>query len=303
MARNLDLTALRSFVAVADAGGVTRAAGVLNLTQSAVSMQLKRLEEALGIGLLDRSNRQIAVTPQGEHLLSYARRMLALNDEALHRLTSQDYEGEILLGVPHDIIYPYVPPVLREFAQLFPRMQIRLMSAPTRSLRDQFAKGELDAILTTEESPGEGGEALVTLPLVWVGAKGGTAWKQRPLPVAFCSSCIFRSGVLKRLDDADLDWSMVIESAADKAVEAVISADLAVNAIIKGSMPEQTDVLPPEANLPDPGSTQIVLYMQNRDDAVQSTLQDLIRQSYMAEWAAMSAGMNARMNGGRRRTA
>src|SRR4028118_1391061 len=87
MPRNLDLTALRSFVTVADSGGVTRAAGLLNLTQSAVSMQLKRLEESLGLGLLDRSGRGVSITPTGELLVSYARRLLQLNDEALGRLT------------------------------------------------------------------------------------------------------------------------------------------------------------------------------------------------------------------------
>ena len=87
MARNLDMTALRSFVAVADTGGVTRAAGFLNLTQSAVSMQLKRLEESLDAELLDRTARQIALTPAGEKLLGYARRMLELNDEIWSRLT------------------------------------------------------------------------------------------------------------------------------------------------------------------------------------------------------------------------
>ena len=98
MPRNLDMTALRSFVAVAEAGGVTRAAGFLNLTQSAVSMQLKRLEENLGQNLLDRSARQIALTAQGEQLLGYGRRMLALNDEVYSRLTDKSFEGEITLG-------------------------------------------------------------------------------------------------------------------------------------------------------------------------------------------------------------
>ena len=99
MARNLDLTALRSFVTVADTGGVTRAAGALHLTQSAVSMQLKRLEESLDLRLLDRSRKGAALTAEGEQLLGYARRMLALNDEAISRLTSHEYEGEITLGV------------------------------------------------------------------------------------------------------------------------------------------------------------------------------------------------------------
>ncbi len=284
MARNLDMTALRSFATVADAGGVTKAAGLLNLTQSAVSMQLKRLEESLDVPLLDRSSRQISVTPQGEQLLSYARRMLALNDEALQRMTAQDFEGEITLGVPHDIIYPYIPPVLRQFAKDFPRMQIRLVSAPSKALRGMFARGECDAILTTEAQPGLGGESLVTLPLVWVGAVGGTAWRQRPLPVAFCSNCIFRGGVLKLMDDAAFEWDMVVETDFDSAVDAVVSADLAVHAVIKGVYPRQTAPIPAEADLPDPGETQIVLYMQAKDDPVQLALHDLIRHSYLSEW-------------------
>jgi len=251
--------------------GVTRAAGLLNLTQSAVSMQLKRLEESLDIPLLDRSSRQIGVTPQGEQLLSYARRMLTLNDEALQKMTSQDFEGEISLGVPHDIIYPYIPPVLRRFAADFPRMQIKLVSAPSKSLREMFA-------------PGEGGEALVTLPLIWVGATGGGAYRQRPLPVAFCKNCIFRSGVLRRMDEVGFDWNMVVESELDNAVDAVVSADLAVQAVIMGFASAQTEPIPKDAGLPDPGETQIVLYMQSKDDPVQEALHGMIRQSYMSQW-------------------
>ena len=122
MLRNLDLTALRSFTAVADAGGVTKAAAQLNLTQSAVSMQLKRLEESLGLPLLDRSARTIALTAQGEQLLGYARRLLALNDEAWGRLTHPAFEGAIDVGAPHDIIYPQVPRVLQRFVAEYPRV-------------------------------------------------------------------------------------------------------------------------------------------------------------------------------------
>jgi len=284
MARNLDITALRSFVTVADAGGVTKAAGVLNLTQSAVSMQLKRLEDGLGLALLDRSARQIGVTAQGEQLLSYARRMLALNDEAYQMLTGQDYAGEITLGVPHDIIYPYIPPVLRRIAAEFPRMQVKLVSAPTKALREMFGRGAVDLIVTTEDQPGPGGEALVTLPLVWVGAQEGTAWKQRPLPVAFGRNCIFRSGVLKRMDRLNVPWDMVVESEFDSAVEAVVSADLAVYAAIKGVYPRQTAPVQHDGALPDPGETQIVLYIQSKDDPVQVALHAMLRQSYLSEW-------------------
>ena len=116
MARNLDLTALRALVTVSEVGGVTRAAGLLNLTQSAVSMQIKRLEESLGTTLFNRVQRKLSLTPDGELLAQYARRMIDLNDEALLRLTDTAFEGEIRIGVPHDIVYPQLPQILKAMA-------------------------------------------------------------------------------------------------------------------------------------------------------------------------------------------
>ena len=278
--RNLDITTLRSFVAVADSGGVTRAAGFLHLTQSAVSMQLKRLEENLNLELLDRSGRGVALTAAGEQLLGYARRILALNDEAWGRLTATEYEGEITLGVPHDIIYPYVPQVLRRFATDFPRMQVKLISAPTRALREMFGRGQCDVIVTTEDQAGPGGEVLVRLPLVWIGATDGAAWKRDPLPVAFCSNCIFRPDVLRRLDADNTPWEMVVESDIDNAVEAVVSADLAVTAVIQGAFPRQTGAVEHNGTLPDPGDTRIIMYGERSDNPVFVALCDMIRSTY-----------------------
>ncbi|MEM6309690.1 MAG: LysR family transcriptional regulator [Pseudomonadota bacterium] len=274
---------LRSFVAVADTGGVTRAAGLLHLTQSAVSMQLKRLEETLDIALLERSGRGIALTSTGEQLLAYARRIIDLNDEVVTKLTSQDFEGEILLGVPHDIVYPYLPPVLRRFSEDLPRMRIRMVSAATRDLRKMFERGEVDAILTTEDEAGPGGEVLVQLPLRWVGAVDGNAWRQDPLPVAFCSNCFFRAGVLRRLTDAQRDWDMIVDSKQDTAVDAAISADLAVYAAVDGNLPPQTEVIEHKGALPDPGNTRIVLYVQKTDQPALTTLSDMLRAAYRSK--------------------
>ena len=173
MPRNIDLTALRAFVTVAETGGVTKAAGQLNLTQSAVSMQLKRLEESLGQPLLDRAGRGVALTAQGEQLLSYGRRMLKLNDEVWSRMRDDEYEGEVRLGVPHDIIYPHIPRVMQRFNAEFPRMRLDLMSSYTKRLKQDFARGEVDMILTTEAGLDAGGETLDSCPLMWVGAPGG----------------------------------------------------------------------------------------------------------------------------------
>ncbi|NKX44390.1 LysR family transcriptional regulator [Roseicyclus persicicus] len=260
MPRNLDLTALRAFVAVADAGGVTKASGYLNLTQSAVSMQIKRLEEMLDVGLFDRSTRRLVLTGPGEQMLGYARRMLELNDEVLQRLTASDYEGVLTLGVPHDIVYPAIPQVLHRLAVDFPRVKVQLISSYTERLKRMFARGELDAILTTEADCDAGGETLITRSLVWVGAEGGQMWKQRPLRLAFEHACIFRSSVQAALDRAGIPWEMAVESDSTRTVEASISADLAVHACIEGTEPPYVERVSHGGALPMLPQIRINLY-------------------------------------------
>ncbi|APX10947.1 LysR family transcriptional regulator [Tateyamaria omphalii] len=258
--RNLDITTLRSFVAVAESGGVTRAAGFLHLTQSAVSMQLKRLEELLGLDLFDRSGRTIALTASGEQLLVYARRMVALNDEVITRLTDQAYEGEITLGVPHDIVYPAIPRVLKQFHAAFPRVKVQLDSSYTRRLKSEFAKGACDIILTTETGIDAGGEQLCTKPLCWVGAPGGSAWRQRPLKLAFGRQCTFRPRVIEMLDAAGILWDVVVETESDRTIEATVSADLAVHTMIEGTEPPHLDRIEHGGALPDLPAHSINLY-------------------------------------------
>lgn len=281
MARNLDLTALRSFVAVADSGGVTRAAGFLNLTQSAVSMQLKRLEESLDANLLDRSARQIALTPAGEKLLGYARRMLELNDEVWSRLTDDVYEGEIILGVPHDIVYPAIPRVLQQFNVEFPRMRVQLISLYTKGLKVSFSRGECDVILTTEDGVADGGETLKTLPLLWIGAPGGAAWRQRPLRLAFGRHCIFRAGVIRRVEEAGIPWELAVESEMDRAIEATVSADLALNAMLEGTEPPHLERVQHKGTLPELATKKINMYLSdNMRGEAGRRLADLLRQGY-----------------------
>ena len=281
MPRNLDMTALRSFVSVAEAKGVTRAAGFLNLTQSAVSMQLKRLEESLGLTLLDRSMRQIGLTAEGEQLLGYGRRILALNDEVYGRLTDQSFEGEITFGVPADIVYPHIPQVLKRFSQEYPRVKVQLISSYTRRLQSQFSRGECDLILTTEESRDGASETLATLPLIWIGSKGGTAWKSRPLRLAFEYACLFRPGVQQALDRVGIPWEMAVESDSTRTVEASVTADLAVHACVEGTLPSHLAVIEHGGALPELGKTHINMYMADRKQTpLAIELAAMVRQAY-----------------------
>jgi len=257
--RNLDITTLRSFLAVAESGGVTRAAGFLNLTQSAVSMQLKRLEDSLGLALLDRSGRGVSLTPAGERLLQYARRMVELNDEIYARLTMTDWEGELVLGVPHDIVYPVIPRVMKKMQRDFPRVRLQLISSYTAALKEQFARGELDAILTTEADPGDGAERLLEVPLRWYGAPGGTAWKSRPLRIAFTRRCGFRPVATALMERERFDWELAVDSESDRTIEVSVSADLAVTPILEGHAPAHLEMIPP-GELPELGTQAICLY-------------------------------------------
>ena len=281
MARNLDLTALRAFVTVAECGGVTKAASMLHLTQSAVSMQLKRLEEALDQTLYSRVGRALVLTSQGEQLLGYGRRMISLNDEVWGLMTKQQFEGEIRFGVPHDIVYPHIPNVLQQMAADFPGVKVQLSSSYTANLKEQFAKGELDFILTTEAQVGEGGETLSQSNLVWVGAPGGSAWRQRPLRLAFEYACLFRAPVQAALDKADIRWEMGVESDSSRTVEASISADLAIHACLEGSEPHNMEVIKHGGELPELPALKINAYKTEGPASEMATiLGDMIRKRY-----------------------
>ena len=283
MPRNLDLAALRSFVTVAEVGGVTRAAGFLNLTQSAVSMQIKRLEESLGQLLFFRAAKKLALSPEGEQLLSYGRRMLALNDEVLSRFATGACEGEMRLGVPHDIVYPAIPGILKRLAQAYPRVRINLMSSFTLPMKEEFARGEFDVILTTERTPDPGAEVLGARQLIWIGARGGTAWQRRPLRLGFKDTCIFRPRAQGALDEAGIPWEMATGGESEQAVEATVAADLAVSVRMSGSIPEGTEVISGDNQLPPVGDMKLALYRANRrrDEAVDLLVAEL-RMAYGA---------------------
>ena len=277
MARNLDLSALRSFVTVADVGGVTRAAGFLNLTQSAVSMQIKRLEDSLGLTLFLRAARKLALSPEGEQLLSYGRKMLALNDEALSQLSSACCVGEIRLGVPHDVVYPAIPGILKRMAQAYPRVRINLVSSFTILMKQDFGRGLFDVMLTTEETPDPGAEVLSSRALVWVGAHEGNAWQRRPLRLGFKDTCIFRPRAQAVLAEAGIPWEMATGGESEQAVEATVAADLAVSVRMQGSIPEGMGPIAGENQLPPVGEMKLALYRANRrsDEAVDHLMSEL----------------------------
>ncbi|MFN7004449.1 MAG: LysR family transcriptional regulator, partial [Roseinatronobacter sp.] len=262
MKRNLDMTALRALLAVQDQGGVTRAAHVLNLTQSAVSMQIKRLEDSLGLPLFERRGRAMVVTAAGEQLMSYARRMLALNDEVVGRLTDSDLSGEIRLAVPYDVVTPVIPPILQAFQRAYPRMKVQLQATHTRNALALFREGACDLILTTEDHCPPEAETLCERDLVWIGARGGTCWQERPLRLAVGRYCAFRAGVIRALDLAGIAWVAAVESESDRTLEAAVTCDMAVHTLLAGTEPGSTERIEHGGALPELTRQKINLYLR-----------------------------------------
>jgi DNA-binding transcriptional LysR family regulator len=238
MRRDIDIGLLRAFVAVVETGTVTGAASLLNLTQAAVSQQLKRLEELFGTALFERHHKRLSLKPSGERLLALARRLIALNDEVWGSMSAPAYEGEVRLGVPHDIVGPYLPPILKRFDQAWPRVRVSLECTTTPQLLDLLRQGRIDLTLTTEQRCRAGGETLLEDDLVWTGAANGAAHLRDPLPLSLGgSSCEFRPSVLKAIGDGGRDWRPVCEVSNMEALFASIDADLAVGAFLRGTIP------------------------------------------------------------------
>ena len=280
--RNLDLGTLRSFVTIAEAGSMTRAASRLFMTQSAISMQIKRLEASLGLSVFERSAQGMKTTTSGEQLLGFACQLLELNDEAIGRLTSSDYEGLVRLGVPGDVIYPHIPDTLKEFSRDYPRVQIKLSCASTLMLKQQFKNGSQDVVVTTEKTPGRGGQVINTQPLIWTGARQGNAWKKSPLPIGLAKNCSFRPSVIGALDDAGVKWIDVVASEDVVAGEAMASADFCVIAELEWVKHSGRVAIDHGGQLPELPEYSIVAYCyDNPTNHIAQTLVGYLQRAYI----------------------
>ncbi len=279
--RNLDLATLRSFVTIAETGSMTKAASRLYMTQSAISMQIKRLEGSLDLILFERTSGGMLVTSAGEQLLNYAKQMLELNDDVVGRLTAAEFEGELRLGVPDDIIFPRLPEVLKQYARDFPRVKVRLMVELTKKLKTMYANGQLDLIITTEFDADKGGEVISEEKLEWVGAKGGSAWRQRPLPMTITRNCAFKDIAFRELKKAGISWEEVAGLDNVAVVEALNSADFGVSVEMQSTVITGREVIEHKGQLPELPAHKIVLYTPaNNSDQLSAAMADYLRLGY-----------------------
>lgn len=240
---------------------MTGAANAQNLTQAAVSQQMKRLEELFGEQLFDRTSRRVQLTSSGQRLLVHAKRMVSLNDEIWTTMTAPTYEGEVHMGVPHDIFKPFMPSILRSFNESWPKINLVLHSHPTSTLLELLQIGDIDLILTTESKPGK--EMLLADSLVWTGMRGGRAHELTPLPMALGhDDCAFKSFAMEALSKVGIDWRLSCHVGSNDPIIALLEADLGVAPFMSSTVPEGLEIISSSSRLPKLCPFYINMYLK-----------------------------------------
>ncbi len=229
--RHLDLSLLHSFKTIAECASLAQASVRLHKTQAAVSIQLKKLEELVGKRLIDRGNQQAELTTHGEQLLQYARKMLALSDEAMSLFIEEQVCGTVRFGIPDDYASAFLPPVLQQFTALYPKVRVKIRNDISQNLFTALEQGELDLALLTQRSGDSDGEILRCDQLHWVAAAHYQAQPTASIPLAlYPHGCGYRRQILAALSSKQCDYEIVFECTGVTGVQLAVDSGLAIAA-------------------------------------------------------------------------
>lgn len=286
---NFDIDVLRSFVTGMELGSYARAAEHLGRSTSAVSAQLKKLEEQAGTALFRKAGRGLALTDAGETLLTYARRLLALNDEAVSALSGVDLAGHVRFGVQEDLGETLLPQILGRFARAHPKTRIETRLARNADLLKRIASAELDLAIAwgdqSRQAPAAmAGEHLADIAMRWIGPRGGLGRPggDEPLPlVMFEAPCLFRSVAIEILDRAGIAWRIAVTSTSLAGLWAAISSGLGITLRTEIGLPGHLTVLGGESGLPTrlPTLPLLLHRTQAQHNAATDRLSEIMRES------------------------
>ncbi len=293
---NLDMDVLRSFVIGTDLGSFAKAAARLGRSPSAISLQLRKLEDQVGHSLVRRNGRSLVLTEAGEMLLGYARRLLELNDAALAAVGSPSLVGWVRLGLPQDLAEARLPDLLGWFSRLHPGIRIEAHVERNAVLRARLDGGELDlALMWDEGADGENSVPIGTLPMTWIGPSAGFARApDGSLPlVLFGSPCLFRQAALAALDAERMAWEIAFSGQGLTGLWAAISAGLGVTVRTPLGLPASLRPLDPiEAGLPTLPSLTLRLHRaQPQGVAAVDRLSALLVETLTDDMAVCGGGL------------
>ncbi|MBL6617424.1 MAG: LysR family transcriptional regulator [Reyranella sp.] len=290
--QNLDLGLLRTFVAVVDLGGFTRAGEALLRRQSTVSLQIMRLEQGLAVRLFDRTRRSVRLTAEGEALLARARDILDLNDRTIASLDGVALAGRVRLGTPEDFATTHLPQVLARFARAYPAVQLEVTCELTLTLQRRFREGDFDLVLLKREP-----ERLRTIrgrgvrvwrePLVWVAAPQLAVDAGQVLPLVVSPPpCVYRKRATGSLDRVRRRWRVAYTCASLAGQHAAVRAGLGVTVLPKDMVPAGLVAIERRSHLPRLHDTEIALLSATNLSAPARRLHDHIVRSLEASASA-----------------
>ena len=258
MAAPLDLDQLQTFVAIADTGSFTRAAERVFKTQSAVSMQMRRLEERIMKPLFAKDGRGNRLTSEGEKLLNYARRMIRLNNEAVAAFDDNRLEGMLRIGTPDDYADRYMPEIIVRFAKTHPNVELYIVCEPSVDLAEKMARGDLDIALVTHNPRARASDVVRTEPLCWVCSVNHPLAENVPVPLAVGKrDCQWRQAACSALDATGKDYNILFTSWSSTVVAAAVLAGMAVSVLPESALRTGMKVLTQADGFPALAPVQI----------------------------------------------
>jgi len=256
---NLQIDYLRTFIVLAETKGFTKTGIQVNRSQSAVSMQIKRLEDEIGKKLFERIGKTVKLTAEGHILIKYAMRIVKEHDDAIRALSKPDLEGFIRFGSPEHYTVGVLPKLLARFASAYPEVLVEMRCENSDKIKEDVDKGKLDVGICTQIS--DGGQLISHDPVVWVADPGFIMQKHKTLPIAvFEDDCIFRTWAIEALEKSGISYRIVYMSRSISGLIDAVRAGFAVAPIIRSNVPSDLKIIGIENGLPVLPVSNIVLH-------------------------------------------
>ncbi|NGO53505.1 LysR family transcriptional regulator [Allomesorhizobium camelthorni] len=282
MGIHLDSDLLQTFVAVAETGNFTRAADQVRRTQSAVSMQIKRLEKTIGAALFERGSRGVLLTRKGSELIANARRIVALLDETAASLHTAPLDGPVRIGIPEEYSYAILSRALNAFSRQHPKVEITVRYAHSASQKAAIESGELDLAVVFEWQDYSDGEVLMRDPTVWATSTLHSAHEETPLPVALYSRAGWcKDFAIKSLEQRGLAYRVAYTSDTTGGLKLAVASGLAVAPVSRSNIPADCRELTAADGFGDIDSSNVVLHRASgaRSEAIDG-MADAIREAF-----------------------
>lgn len=281
----LELDLLKTLVAIAETGNFSGAAEVVHRTPSAVSMQVKRIEDILGRPVFKRDSRSVELTSDGVFLVEHARRVLALNREALSRFIAPEVSGEVRLGMSDDISDRYLTKILNNYDMNHPGIRLDIIVDNSDRLVKSVESGSLDIVLVNDHcdvGQSRGNEMLARDQLVWAGLKGGIAGEKNPIPICvWQEGCLWRAEALKSIEATGRDFRVAFQSSHITGQKAAILADLVIAPMPRSALNGPIVEVGEQYGLPPMEMSDVVLQIAKKKTEAMVVVIEHIRASFL----------------------